>query len=560
MRYSKSLIKTMREMPSNCDTVSQSLMMRTGMIKQESAGLYTYLPYFNMLLQKVEATIRKCMNEVDGQECKFPILVSKEVLEQSNRWTAFGKEMFSLKDRNGVDYALSPTNEEAATLIAKQYVNSFRDLPLTVYQINTKHRDEIRPRGIGRTRAFTMKDAYSFHADDECLDITYKKIVNQYIKIFKELGLDVFPVNADNGSMGGSGSQEIMSVSVEGDNDVCKCSKCGYAGNAEIFPCEDRGGEISTEQGKYEKVLTLNTKTIEDLVSFFNASDKDFAKSIVYKTENGLVVAVVRGDRNVNEIKLRNFLKVKDIELATYEEIESIGSVLGFVGAVGLKQGTKIVVDNEVKYMKNFIVGANEKDYHLSNVNIKDFDTCEFADIRFATEEDIHSCGGKLEIVKATELGHCFKLGKRYTEKLNTTFVDNNNKPQVMTMGCYGIGLERTVVAIVDKYHDEKGLTLPVNLAPFKVDLIYNDKYADIAENVYSELMSNDIETLIDDRKNVTFGVKFKDAELLGIPYKVIIGKNYENNGQVEVESRVGGEKFAVKLEELVSTIKNLVK
>ncbi|MBR1984840.1 MAG: proline--tRNA ligase, partial [Clostridia bacterium] len=388
----------------------------------------------------------------------------------------------------------------------------------------------------------------------------YKKIVNQYIKIFKELGLDVFPVNADNGSMGGSGSQEIMAVSVEGDNDVCKCSKCGYAGNVEIFPCEDRGGEISTEQGKYEKVLTLNTKTIEDLVSFFNASNKDFAKSIVYKTENGLVVAVVRGDRNVNEIKLRNFLKVKDIELATYEEIETLGSVLGFVGAVGLKQGTKIVVDNEVKYMKNFIVGANEKDYHLSNVNIKDFDACEFADIRFATEEDIHSCGGKLEIVKATELGHCFKLGKRYTEKLNTTFVDNNNKPQVMTMGCYGIGLERAVVAIVDKYHDEKGLTLPVHLAPFKVDLIYNDKYADIAENVYSELMSNDIETLIDDRKNVTFGVKFKDAELLGIPYKVIIGKNYENNGQVEVESRVGGEKFAVKLEELVSTIKNLVK
>lgn len=559
MKFSKSLIKTQREAPSNCDTLSQSLMFKTGMIKQESAGLYTYLPYFNMLLQKVEDVIRKGMNQIDGQECKFPILVSRDLLEQSNRWTAFGKEMFSLSDRNGTEYALSPTNEEAAAMIAKQYVTSFRDLPLTVYQINTKHRDEIRPRGIGRTRAFTMKDAYSFHSNDECLHETYTKIVDQYIKIFKNVGLDVFPVNADNGSMGGSGSQEIMAQSLEGDNDVCKCTKCGYAANLEVFACCNDNSEISTEKNKYNIVETPNVKTIEELVNFFNTNTQQFAKSIVYKTEdNQIVVAVVRGDRNVNDIKLRNVLKVKGVELATAEDILSIGSYVGFVGPVKLNKGVKIIVDNEVKSMKNFIVGANKKDYHLANVNCLDFDSAEYADIRFACKGDKHTCGGDVEIIKATELGHCFKLGKRYTEKLNVTFVDNNNKSQTMTMGCYGIGLERTVVSIIDKYHDEKGLTLPMPLAPFKVDLIYNDKYADVAEEIYNKFIDNNIDTLLDDRKG-SFGVKFKDAELLGIPLKVIFGKNFENDGLVEIEPRLG-DKISVEKENLVCKIKEIIK
>ena len=559
MRYNKSLIRTMRENPANCESESFALMLRTGMVKQESAGLYSYLPYFNMLLQKVENEIRKQMNSLNAQECKFPILVSRDLLEESGRWTSFGKEMFSLKDRAQNEYALSPTNEEAATMIAKQFVTSFKDLPLTVYQINTKHRDEIRPRGIGRTRAFTMKDAYSFHATEECLDETYRKIVDKYLTIFKRLGLDCFPVNADNGSMGGSGSQEVMAISNEGDNEVGRCSKCGYSANLEVLPCFEPNGKVSEEKGKFKKVETPDAKSIDDLVSFFGVDSTHYAKSIVYKTDDGdLVVAVVRGDREINEVKLRNLLKVKGVELCDPKDIELLGSVVGFVGPMGLKQGTKIICDYEIKYLQNFIIGANELNYHYTNVNVADLDCCEFADIRVAVAGDKCVCGGTIDVVKAVELGHCFKLGKRYTDKLNVTYVDSNNKNLTMTMGCYGIGLERTACEIISKYHDEFGLCLPMPLAPFKVEVIAGDKYiSNVGEEVYNELMENDIDTLFDDR-NVTFGVKFKDADLLGIPLRVIVGKGYETTGNLEIEFRKG-EKISVEKENLIEKIKEII-
>lgn len=559
MRYNKSLIRTMRENPANCESEYFSLMLKTGMVKQESAGLYTYLPYFNMLLQKVENEIRKQMNSLNAQECKFPILVSRDLLEKSGRWTSFGKEMFSLKDRNLNEYALSPTNEEAATMIAKHFVTSFKDLPLTVYQINTKHRDEIRPRGIGRTRAFTMKDAYSFHATDECLDETYKKIVDKYITIFKRLGLECFPVNADNGNMGGSGSQEVMAISNEGDNEVGRCSKCGYSANLEVLPCFENGGLISNIKGEFKKVETPNAKSIDDLVKFFGVDSTHYAKSIVYKTDdNELIVAVVRGDREINEVKLRNLLKVKQIELCEPENIKEINSVVGFVGPMGLKNGTKIICDYEIKYLQNFIIGANELNYHYINVNVEDLDICEFADIRTAVEGDNCSCGGKIKVVRAVELGHCFKLGKRYTEKLDVTYVDSNNKNLTMTMGCYGIGLERTACEIISKYHDEFGLCLPIPLAPFKVEVIAGEKYiTNVAEEIYNLLMENDIETLFDDR-NVTFGVKFKDADLLGIPLRVIVGKNYELTGNVEIEFRKGN-KISVEKGNLINVLKDII-
>lgn len=558
MRYNKSLIRTMRENPANCESETFALMLKTGMVKQESAGLYTYLPYFNMLMQKVENEIRKQMNSLNAQECKFQILVTRELLEKSGRWTSFGKEMFSLKDRSGNEYALSPTNEEAATMIAKQFVTSFKDLPLIVYQINTKHRDEIRPRGMGRTRAFTMKDAYSFHTSEECLDETYKKIVDKYLVIFKRLGLDCFPVNADNGTMGGSGSQEIMTISSEGDNEVGKCNKCGYSANLEVFPCLEPKGEVSKLKAQFEKVETPNVKTIDELAKFFNADASNYAKSIVYKTDEGkLVVAVVRGDREINEIKLRNVLKVKSVELCAPEEIQNLNSYVGFVGPINLKENTTIICDYEIKHMQNFIIGANQLNYHYKNVNVLDLDKCEFADIRVATAGDKHYCDGDIEIVKAVELGHCFKLGKRYTDKLDVCYIDNNNKPQTMTMGCYGIGLERTACEIISKYHDEFGLCLPMALSPFKVCVIAGDKFTDIGEQIYNELMENDIETLLDDR-NVTFGVKFKDSDLLGIPLKVVVGKNYENTGELEIEFRKG-DKISVKKQDLTKTLKNII-
>lgn len=560
MRYNKSLIRTMRENPANCESESHALMLKTGMIKQESAGLYSYLPYFNMLLQKVESEIRTEMNNLNAQECKFPILVSRELLERSGRWDSFGKEMFSLKDRGQNDYALSPTNEEAAAMMAKTYVTSFKDLPLTVYQINTKHRDEIRPRGIGRTRAFTMKDAYSFHATEESLDETYNQMVDGYVRLFKRLGLECFPVNADNGTMGGSGSQEVMTISSEGDNEVGRCSKCGYSANLEVFPCQDPKLEVSTEKGKFKKVATPNAKTIDELVAFFGVDSTKYAKSIVYKTDNGdYVVAVVRGDREVNEIKLRNILKAKSVELCPAEEIKNIGSYVGFVGPMGLNSGTKIICDYEVKYLQNFIVGANEVDYHYVDVNVSDLDKCIYADLRIATGGDTHACGGHIDIVKAVELGHCFKLGKRYTDKLNVCYTDSNNQSKTMTMGCYGIGVERTACAIINKYHDEFGLCFPIALAPFKVDVIAGDKYVStVGEEIYNTLMANKIETLFDDR-NVTFGVKFKDADLLGIPLRVIVGKSYETTGNLEIEFRKG-EKISVTKEKLIETLQEIIK
>lgn len=558
MRFNKSLIRTLRENPANCESESFALMLKTGMVKQESSGLYSYLPYFNMLLQKVEAEIRREMNALNAQECKFPILVSRELLEKSGRWTSFGREMFALKDRSETEYALSPTNEEAAAMIAKQYVTSYKDLPLTVYQINTKHRDEIRPRGIGRTRAFTMKDAYSFHATEDCLNETYTKMVDGYVRLFKRLGLECFPVNADNGTMGGSGSQEVMTISSEGDNEVGRCDKCGYSANLEVFPCEDPNLEVSTEKGKYKKVETPNAKTIDELVNFFGVDATKYAKSIVYKTDEGnLVVAVVRGDREVNEIKLRNILKVKSVELCPPEEISKIGSYVGFVGPMGL-DNAKIVCDYEVKYLKDFIIGANQINYHYVDVNIADLDDCLYADLRVATQGDKHECGGKIDVVRAVELGHCFKLGKRYTDKLDVVYTDANNQSKTMTMGCYGIGVERTAVAIINKYRDEFGLNFPVALAPFKVDVISGDKYiSTVAEDIYNDLMQNGIETLFDDR-SVTFGVKFKDADLLGIPLRVIVGKGYETTGNVEVEFRKG-EKLSVEKDKLVETLKTII-
>lgn len=559
MRYSKSLLRTMREHPSNCEVPSHILMYRTGMVKQESSGLFTYLPFFNMILRKVEDAIRKEMQRLNVQECKFPILVSKDVLDESGRWTAFGNEMFSLKDRHGNAYALSPTNEEAAALVAKTYVNSFRDLPLNVYQINTKHRDEIRPRGIGRTRAFTMKDAYSFHASEECLDQTYQEMVDGYVRLFKKLGLTAFPVNADNGSMGGSGSQEVMAISNEGDDEVARCSKCGYAGNLEVVPCVDNGAEISDKKGNYTKHHTPHVGSIDELVGFFNTDATKFAKSMVYKTDDDrLVVVVVRGDREVNEVKVRNLMAAKSVELSSAADIESIGSCVGYVGPIGL-DGVRILVDYEVKEMEDFIIGANEKDYHYTNVNCLDFSECEFADVRMAMQGDAHCCGGTFDMVRAIELGHCFKLGKRYTEKLNVTYSDSDNQQKTMTMGCYGIGLERTVSAIIDQYHDDKGIAWPLPIAPITVNVIPTGKHIpQIAEDIHDQLCDRNIDVLLDDRK-ASAGVKFKDSDLLGIPLKVIVGRSYDKEGMIEIEYR-SGEKESVLPENLIARIEEIIR
>ena len=567
MKRSKYFIPTLKEKPNDIEQVSQVLMFRSGMLKKVSNGFFVYLPLMQRALQKVSDVIRKYMEAADSVEVKFPILVSKETLEASGRWNAFGNEMFKLADRHENEFAISPTNEEAACFVAGAYLKSYKDLPFCLYQIQQKHRDEISPRnGVMRAREFTMKDAYSFHADEVDLDIYYNRMHKAYLQIFNGLGLDVVAVSADTGAMGGSGSQEIMAVSPDGENDICRCIKCGFAANAETVPCakpKKRSIKVATdERGGFKKEFTPNSRTIESLVRFFKKETKDFCKSVVFNADGKLVVAMVRGDREVNDLKLKRILGAASLEMATPSEIgKSKKTVVGFVGPVGLK-GIKVIADFEVLEMCDFIVGANEKDYHYTNVNPGDF-KCEYADLRFAAVgENCPACGSVLEFAKATELGHIFKLGKRYTDKLGLSFVNQEGGFETMTMGCYGIGVERTVAAIVDQHHDEKGICWPVQSAPFTVDLITVDttnvEQMRISEDLYCKLIAEGTEVLWDDT-DARPGSKFADCELIGFPLRIVVGRSV-TEGKVEIIERVSGAKYLVEISDCIEAVTKKLK
>lgn len=563
MRYSKFLLPTSKDAPSDADSTSMKYMYRAGMIRKVSAGLFYYLPYFNMILRKVNFRIRRGMEKLNSNEMKFPILVSQEILESSNRWNAFNKEMFKLKDRNDNGYAISPTNEEYATLVNNLFVKSYNDLPFSIYQIQQKHRDEIRPRnGVVRAREFTMKDAYSFHATEKDLLDYYNIMGQEYSKIFSDLGIKTVPVLADSGAMGGNTCHEYMAISNEGEAEIGYCDCCGYAANLEKVECGDLYSIDNRYRGKYDRIVTPNAHTITELMNMLQMSPDRFVKSMVYNADGNLVMALVRGDRVVNETKLANLLHATNLELATEKEIKSIGSVMGFVGPVGQLQNVRIIGDFEVKGMKNFVVGGNERDIHLRDVDACDF-KCEWADIRFADSNDsCPKCGGKLHITQGNELGHIFALGKRYTDMMGSTFIASDGKPQVPFMGCYGIGLERVVASIIDQHHDEKGLLLPMSVAPFKVDIIIVDtkkeNQVQVAEKLYNELEDDCIPVLLDDRTERA-GVKFNDFELIGVPIRVTVGRGIEQ-GKVEVQLRKNEEKFEVEIEKAKDYIKELIK
>ena len=562
MRFSKFLLKTQKEQPSDVDSTAMSYMVRAGMVKKVSAGLFHYMPYFNMILRKVSYHLRRTMEKVDCNEMKFPILVSRETLEKSNRWTAFGKEMFHLTDRNGVEFAISPTNEEYATLVAGACVKSYNDLPFSIYQIQQKHRDEIRPRnGLVRAREFTMKDAYSFHADTQDLTNYYNKMAEAYTNFFSKLGIKTVPVLADSGAMGGLYCHEYIAIANEGEEDVAFCDDCGYGASLETVECKDVYKENMTYKGTYKEVITPETKRIVDLVKMLQREPKDFVKSMVYNADDNLIMVLVRGDREVNETKLAKLLKSTSLELATEKEIKSIGSVMGYVGPIGNLKNVRVIADYEIKAMTNFIVGGNKKEVHLIDVNNADF-KCEWADLRFADENDVCPvCGGKLNISKGNELGHIFALGTRYTDKFDTKYVDKDGKEKVMQMGCYGIGLERTVASIIDQHHDEKGIILPMSVAPFKVDLVVVDMKKEnqvkFAEELYEDLENSGVSVLYDDRDERA-GVKFNDSELIGVPIRITVGRGLDN-GEVEVSVRSTGEKFNVKVEEIKEVVSRLV-
>ncbi|MBE7036687.1 MAG: proline--tRNA ligase [Ruminococcaceae bacterium] len=556
MKLSKMLLKTLRETPAEAEIASHQLMLRAGIMRKLAAGVYSFLPLGLRSLHKVEQIIREEMDAAGAQELLMSALLPAEYYQESGRWDVFGPEMFRLRDRNSRDFCLGPTHEEIFTQTVKGEVSSYRQLPLTLYQIQTKYRDERRPRfGVMRSREFIMKDAYSFDLDEAGLDVSYQNMYKAYCRVFDRLGLDYIVVDADSGAMGGSGSQEFMVKSDTGEAVVAFCSHCGYAANDEKAECVPEA--MPQEEPKaMEKIYTPNAGTIEELVEFLGTDSKHFAKTLIYMAGEKPVAVMVRGDREVNETKLANLLGINEQDLAMAEAnvvTEVTGARVGFAGPVGLT--IPVYCDKEVALMCNYIVGANESDYHFTNVNAKDFTPEAIADLRTIEAGDVcPRCGQPVETTRGVEVGHIFKLGKKYTEALDCTYLDENGKAQTSIMGCYGIGVNRTLAAVIEQYSDENGIIWPVSAAPYQVIVVpvnmANEEQAALAEKIYSELRAKGIEVLMDDRDERP-GVKFKDADLIGIPVRITVGKK-ASEGLVEYKLRKSQEVLEISAEQAV--------
>ncbi|WP_297295229.1 proline--tRNA ligase [uncultured Brachyspira sp.] len=565
MRLSKLFMPTLKEAPSDAIIASNKLMLRAALARKISNGLYSYLPLGVRVLNKISNIIREEMDAIGSNECIMPILVSKELLTPSGRWERFKKELFRLKDRNDVDMAMGPTHEEAFTITAQNEIQSYKDFPLTLYQIHTKFRDEIRPRfGVIRSKEFTMKDAYSFHITKECLDKTYNDMSGAYTRIFKRMGLDTVSVKADSGAMGGEGSEEFMVLSEVGEETIIFCSKCNYRANVEKANVkEDEAAKAYTDKA-LEEVHTPDIKTINDLEKFFNTTSDNFIKSIIYKTEEGEVILVaIRGDLEINETKLSNALGGLDLELADEETVKEVtGARVGFASPIGLKKKIRIFADNSIKSVADAIVGGNKDDTHIKNVNItRDFNIDVWGDFRVAKEGDkCPQCGEKLYQKKGLELGHIFKLGDKYTEAFNFKVLDENNKEITPIMGCYGIGVNRALASVIEQNYDDKGIIFPISVAPYEAIVVAIDKEGEEsfqkAEEIYNALNSLGVETMFDDRKE-RLGVKLNDCDLIGIPMRIMVGKKSLQRGVVEFKLRSSSESIEIKVEEIIEYVKN---
>ena len=550
----------MKEDPSDAVVSSHRLMMRAGLVRKESAGMYVYLPLGHKALRKIINIVREEMDNSGALEFLMPELTNADLWKESGRWNTMGPEMFRIKDRNNLEYALGPTHEEAFTNAVRSTVTSYKELPINAYQINTKFRDEIRPRfGVIRSKEFIMKDAYSFDVDEEGLDKSYQTMRSVYRKIFDRCGLATIPVQADTGNMGGSASEEFMVASEVGEETLLICESCSYRANQEkaVFKREEKTGSVS---GELEKVHTPDVKTIDDLAKFFSTEASKFLKSILYTADGETVMAVVTGDREINEIKLKNYLGCIELELASDDKIfEATKSPVGFAGPVGIKN-IRIVFDLSVKNTFDAITGANEKDYHYKGVNPgRDFEIKEEADLVTAVEGDAcPECGKKLSATKGIEVGHIFKLGYKYTKAMNFTFLDKNGRPANPIMGCYGVGVTRTLAAVIEQNHDEKGLMWPKEIAPFDVHIVGICKTEEdekkIAE-IYEEIKKAGFDALYDDRKNSP-GIKFADADLIGLPLRITVGKSFFDTGDIEALDRKTKEIKRLQRKELVPYLK----
>ncbi|MBE7051286.1 MAG: proline--tRNA ligase [Ruminococcaceae bacterium] len=556
MKLSKYLLPTLREVPSEAEIPSHQLMLRAGLIRKLASGVYSYLPLGLKALKKIEGIVRDSMDSHDAQELLMSAVLPKEYFETSGRWEVFGPEMFRLRDRAQREFCLGPTHEEIFTDTVKNTIKSYKQLPITLYQIQTKYRDERRPRfGVIRSREFVMKDAYSFDKDEQGLDVSYQNMYDAYKEAFDKMGLEYLIVDADSGAMGGSGSQEFMVKSDVGEDTIAYC-RCGFCSNIEKAGCVAEDNNNSANELEMEKIYTPNSRTIEELTQFLNTDAKSFAKTLLYNSDGKIVAVMVRGDREVNETKLANYLGSINLELASPEEVvETTKAAVGFAGPVGLE--VDVLVDAEVALMKNFVVGANETKYHYKNVNInKDFTPTVVGDFRNIEIGDIcPKCKSeKIDTCQGIEVGHIFKLGTKYTDSMDCTYLDENGKEKTPIMGCYGIGVSRCMAAIIEQYADESGIVWPVSVAPFHVIVVpvntKNEEQNQLAEEIYSKLKSAGIDVLLDDR-NERAGVKFKDADLIGIPVRINVGKGAADR-QVEFILRKGLELSEMSADEAI--------
>lgn len=561
MKQSRTFIPTMREVPSDAEIKSHQLLLRAGFIRQNTSGIYSYLPLGKKVLQNIESIIREEMEAIDAVEVLMPAMQHAELWQQSGRWESYGPELFRMKDRHNREFALGATHEEVITSLVRDEVSSYKQLPLTMYQIQTKFRDEQRPRfGLLRGREFIMKDAYSFHASEESLEEKYQDMKQAYINIFTRLGLDFRAVIADAGSIGGSGTHEFMALSDIGEDTIAYSDTTAYAANIEM--AEVRNSYVKSDEAlkEIEKVATPDKRTIEEVASFFEVEAAQCIKTLIFNIDGELVVVLGRGDHEINDIKLKNALDATTVDFAYEGDVyELLSCEVGSIGPVKLPVGVKVIADHAVASVVNGVAGANEDGYHLVNVNPeRDFAVDTYADLRFIEEGDATPDGeGTVKFAKGIEVGHIFKLGTTYSKPMNGTFLDENGRATPYIMGCYGIGVSRIMAAVAEQFNDENGLKWPKNLAPFDIHLVpinlKNEDQKELADNLYKLLKSYRFEVLYDDRSERA-GVKFSDSDLIGLPIRITIGKKAAE-GVVEVKFRESGESTEWKVEELTEKL-----
>ncbi|HWJ78299.1 MAG TPA: proline--tRNA ligase [Niallia sp.] len=564
MKQSKMLIPTLREVPADAEIKSHQLLLRAGYIRQNASGVYSYLPLANKVLKKIEQIIREEMDAAGGVELLMPALQQAELWQESGRWFTYGPELMRLKDRNSREFALGATHEEVITSLVRDEVKSYKRLPLTLYQIQTKFRDEKRPRfGILRGREFIMKDAYSFHTSQESLDEVYEGLYQAYSNTFARCGLDYRAVIADSGAMGGKDTHEFMALSDVGEDTIAYSTESNYAANIEMAPVINTYEKSDEPLNELEKVETKNQKSIEEVSAFLQTSPEKCIKSLLFKVDDKFVLVLVRGDHEVNDIKVKNLLDASIVELADPSEtVKLLGSKVGSVGPVEVKD-VEVIADHAVKSIVNGVCGANEEDFHFINVNPeRDFQVTQYADIRFIQEGDLSPDGkGTIVFAKGIEVGHVFKLGTRYSEAMGATYLDENGRNQPIIMGCYGIGVSRTMAAIVEQFNDDRGIIWPKAVAPFDIHLITvntkDENQNELTDKLYNSLKANRLDVLVDDRPERA-GVKFADSDLIGLPIRITVGKK-ASEGIVEVKVRSTGEMIEVHENELVATINQLL-